>query len=146
MDIKVRKATPADLEQLVSFAVAEANDAEGISKAHERVREGIKKAMQDESIAIYWVLERGNAELIGNVSVFIGGAGSISGAIVGAIFLRVIQEILRVRVPQPWIPDLTILLFGAILIAVIMFSPSGLVGLGQREDRSDLRGLRQDSQ
>ena len=69
MDIQVRKAILTDLERLVSFAVAEANDAEGISKAHERVREGIKKALQDDSIAIYWVLERGNAELIGNVSV-----------------------------------------------------------------------------
>ena len=66
------------------------------------------------------------------VAVIIGGAGSTGGAILGAIFLRVIQEILRLRVPQPWIPDLTSLLFGVILIAVIMFSPSGLVGLGKR--------------
>ncbi|MDH4138343.1 MAG: hypothetical protein OEW09_16745, partial [Anaerolineae bacterium] len=65
---------------------------------------------------------------------------------VGAVFLRITQAILRVRIPQPWIPDFTSLLFGVILIAVIMFSPSGLVRLGQRGDRSDLRGLRQDSQ
>jgi len=65
------------------------------------------------------------------VAVIIGGAGSTSGAIVGAIFLRVIPEILRIRIPQPWIPDFITLLFGAILIAVIMFSPSGLVRLGQ---------------
>jgi branched-chain amino acid transport system permease protein len=65
------------------------------------------------------------------VAVIIGGAGSISGAIFGAIFLRVIQEILRVRAPQPWIPNFTTLLFGATLIAAIMFAPSGLVGLGR---------------
>jgi hypothetical protein len=29
MDIRVRKATLADLEQLLSFAVGEANEAEG---------------------------------------------------------------------------------------------------------------------
>jgi branched-chain amino acid transport system permease protein len=65
------------------------------------------------------------------VAVIIGGVGSTSGAIVGTIFLRVIREILRVRVPQPWIPDFITLVFGAILIAVIMFSPSGLVRFGQ---------------
>jgi branched-chain amino acid transport system permease protein len=65
------------------------------------------------------------------VAVIIGGAGSTGGALVGAIFLRAVQEFLRVRVPLPWIPDFTTLLFGAILIAVIMFSPSGLVGLGR---------------
>jgi branched-chain amino acid transport system permease protein len=65
------------------------------------------------------------------VAVIIGGSGSASGAIVGAVFIRVVHEILRVRVPQPWIPDVTTLLFGVILIAVIMFSPSGLVGLGK---------------
>ena len=69
MDIQTRKATLADLDQLVSFAVAEATEAEGISKMHERVREGIKTALCDDSFAIYWVLEQGGAEVIGNVSV-----------------------------------------------------------------------------
>jgi GNAT superfamily N-acetyltransferase len=69
MDIKVRKATLGDLERLVSFAIAEANEAEGISKTHERVREGIKTALCDDSIAIYWVLEQDGPEVIGNVSV-----------------------------------------------------------------------------
>jgi hypothetical protein len=39
---------------------------------------------------------------------------------------------LRVRVPYPWVPDVTTLLFGVILIAVIVFTPTGLVGLGKR--------------
>lgn len=65
------------------------------------------------------------------VAVIIGGAGSTIGAIVGAVFIRAVQEILRVQAPQPWIPDVVTLLFGIILIAVIMFSPSGLVGLDQ---------------
>ena len=69
MDIQVRKANLADLERLVSFAVAEANEAEGILKTRERVRKGIKTALQDNSIAIYWVLEQGDAGVIGNVSV-----------------------------------------------------------------------------
>ena len=69
MDIKVRKATLDDLERLVSFAVAEANEAEGISKTHERVRKGIKKALQEDSIAVYWILEQNNTEVVGNISV-----------------------------------------------------------------------------
>jgi GNAT superfamily N-acetyltransferase len=69
MDIQTRKATLADLERLVSFAVAEANEAEGITKTHERVRKGIKAGLCDDSVAIYWVLEKGGAEVIGNVSV-----------------------------------------------------------------------------
>jgi len=69
MDIQVRKATLTDLERLVSFAVAEANEAEGLPKTHERVQEGINTALCDDSVAIYWVLEQGGAEVIGNVSV-----------------------------------------------------------------------------
>jgi len=66
------------------------------------------------------------------VAVIVGGAGTTGGAILGAIFIRAVQEMLRVRVPYPWVPDVTTLLFGVILIAVIVFTPTGLVGLGKR--------------
>jgi branched-chain amino acid transport system permease protein len=65
------------------------------------------------------------------VAIVLGGAGTISGPILGAVFIRLLHEILRVKAPLPWVPDLMTLLFGVILIAVIVFAPSGLVGLGE---------------
>lgn len=66
------------------------------------------------------------------VAIVLGGAGTIAGPIAGAVFIRLMQEILRVKAPLPWVPDLTTLIFGVTLIVVIVFAPSGLVGLGER--------------
>ena len=69
MAFDIRKATPADLEKLVSFATEEAREAEGVTKDINRVRQGIRTALEDESIAIYWVLEKKDTGIVGNVSV-----------------------------------------------------------------------------
>ena len=69
MTFHIRKATSADLKRLVSFAVAEAKEAEGVKKDTERVRQGITTALNDDSIAMYWVLEQNNNGVIGSVSI-----------------------------------------------------------------------------
>ena len=69
MTFHIRRATSADLERLVSFAVAEAKEAEGIKKDSERVRQGVTTALNDDSIARYWVLEKNNTGVIGSVSI-----------------------------------------------------------------------------
>ena len=69
MALDIRRAKSADLESLVSFAVAEAREAEGIKKDSERVRQGVATALRDDSIAMYWVLEINNTGVIGSVSI-----------------------------------------------------------------------------
>jgi GNAT superfamily N-acetyltransferase len=69
MAFDIRRARSADLESLVSFAVVEAKEAEGITKDPERVRQGITTALHDESVAMYWVLEKNNTGVIGSVSI-----------------------------------------------------------------------------
>ena len=68
MTFHIRKATSADLQSLVSFAVAEAKEAEGVKKDSERVRQGITTALNDDSIAMYWVLEKKSIGVIGSIS------------------------------------------------------------------------------
>lgn len=65
----VRRAKLGDLEKLVEFTLAEASEAEGLSKNVEIARAGIRRALEDESVAIYWVLEDGHNEVLGNISV-----------------------------------------------------------------------------
>jgi GNAT superfamily N-acetyltransferase len=69
MTFDIRKATYADLKRLVSFALEEAKEAEGIKKDSNRVRQGITTALNDDSIAMYWVLEKDNSDVIGSVSI-----------------------------------------------------------------------------
>jgi GNAT superfamily N-acetyltransferase len=65
----VRRAELADLELLLSFTIAEAREAEGIFGDAARVREGIRTALADSSVAMYWVLETDSSELVGHMSV-----------------------------------------------------------------------------
>lgn len=65
----VRRAAYSDLEQLVSFAIAEASEAEKTARSPELIREGVRIGLEDDSIAMYWVLEKEDSEIIGNVSV-----------------------------------------------------------------------------
>jgi len=70
----------------------------------------------------------------------VGGVGTIWGPLVGAIFLTPLSELTRdiVRDPPPFLSfiegraGVDVMLFGAILIAVILFMPNGLIGAGQR--------------
>ena len=58
--------------------------------------------------------------------VVIGGLGAIGGSIVGAIFYVLVPELLR------GIHDAPGLVFGALLVIVMVFMPSGLWGVGVR--------------
>ena len=65
----VRRATSSDLEKLVSFAFAEASEAEKTERSPELIREGVRVGLEDSSVARYWVLEKEGADVIGNISV-----------------------------------------------------------------------------
>ena len=65
--------------------------------------------------------------------VFVGGLGSLHGAIFGAIFVRLLpQAIAIVRDDLPWgigrMPGLEPSLFGLVLVVVILFEPGGIYG------------------
>jgi branched-chain amino acid transport system permease protein len=59
----------------------------------------------------------------------IGGLGAIGGSIVGAIFYVLVPELLR------GFNDAPSLVFGALLVAVMVFMPRGLWGVGLRLTR-----------
>jgi branched-chain amino acid transport system permease protein len=66
--------------------------------------------------------------------VFVGGLGSLHGAIFGALFVRLLpQAIAIVRDDLPFgigrLPGLEPSLFGLVLVLVILFFPSGINGL-----------------
>ncbi len=69
MPFSVRTANINDLDRLVSFTIAEANEAEGLDKSADVVKEGIKVGLEDPTVARYWVLENDQSEVIGSVSV-----------------------------------------------------------------------------
>jgi ribosomal protein S18 acetylase RimI-like enzyme len=69
MNYVVRRADLGDLGQLVEFTISEAREAEGVSKEPEKAREGIRAALEDESFALYWVVQSEDNEILGNVSV-----------------------------------------------------------------------------
>jgi branched-chain amino acid transport system permease protein len=66
--------------------------------------------------------------------VFVGGLGSLRGAILGSIFVRLLpQAIAIVRDDLPFgigrLPGLEPSLFGLVLVLVILFQPGGMNGL-----------------
>jgi branched-chain amino acid transport system permease protein len=66
--------------------------------------------------------------------VFIGGLGSLRGAILGAMFVRLLPQLIAiVRDDLPFgigrLPGLEPSLFGLVLVLVILFQPGGLNGL-----------------
>ncbi len=66
--------------------------------------------------------------------VFVGGLGSIHGAIFGALFVRLLPQLIAiVRDDLPFglgrTPGLEPSLFGLILVLVILFQPGGIFGL-----------------
>ena len=68
MELEVRRARHDDLKKLVSFAVEEAREAEGIDKTPVTLRAGVKSALNDENLALYWVLVDEKDEPVGNIS------------------------------------------------------------------------------
>jgi len=66
--LKVRRAELKDLEHLVEFTAAEARESEGLSKDTETLIDGIKVALENRSIAMYWVLMNQRNEPVGSAS------------------------------------------------------------------------------
>lgn len=56
------------------------------------------------------------------VYLYAGGVGSISGSIVGAFVLTILPELLRS------VAEFRLVFYGALLVAIILFKPSGLFG------------------
>jgi branched-chain amino acid transport system permease protein len=66
--------------------------------------------------------------------VFVGGLGSLRGAILGAMFVRLLPQVIAImRDDLPFgigrLPGLEPSLFGLVLVLVILFQPAGLNGL-----------------
>jgi ribosomal protein S18 acetylase RimI-like enzyme len=66
--VNVRKATTEDLSTLVRFTAQEAEEAEGSRKNIKRLELGIRTALEDHSIAIYWILADETDKPIGSIS------------------------------------------------------------------------------
>jgi len=58
------------------------------------------------------------------MAVVIGGAGTLFGPIIGSVFLVVLSEIFA-----QLLGDVHLIIFGLLLIPVVLYSPSGLMGL-----------------
>ena len=59
----------------------------------------------------------------------VGGIGSIPGAILGGIALTILPEVLR------FIGDFRLVIYGAAVVAIVIFAPQGLGGLVEHIDR-----------
>lgn len=66
--MKVRKAVLEDLPRLVEFTSKEAREAEGSAQAFENIEAGIKKALEDDSKAMYWLLLEHSGQPVGSIS------------------------------------------------------------------------------
>jgi branched-chain amino acid transport system permease protein len=64
------------------------------------------------------------------VMVLFGGKGTVWGPVLGAVALFVIQELVWARYPY-----VHPLLFGAIIVAVVLLMPRGVLGLLQTRYR-----------
>lgn len=58
--------------------------------------------------------------------VILGGVGSLPGALAGAVLLYLVPTLLRDQIPQ--VSDYRLFFFGAILVAMMLLRPQGLLG------------------
>jgi GNAT superfamily N-acetyltransferase len=65
----IRKASHDDLDTIVSFTMEEAREAEVAQKDAEVVRRGVLAGLDDPTVAIYWVAQSRNAEVVASTSV-----------------------------------------------------------------------------
>lgn len=69
------------------------------------------------------------------IMVFVGGAGRLSGVIVGAVLFSILPSFLQVVGSQYFQPAYQEILYGVILISVMIYMPDGLNGLANRVAR-----------
>jgi branched-chain amino acid transport system permease protein len=74
-------------------------------------------------------------------AIIVGGMGTILGGILGAAFMTLVPEVLKLVVGwiTPWVPDALSLLapirtivFGALIVGFLIFEPQGLAEIWQR--------------
>ena len=65
------------------------------------------------------------------IMCIVGGLYTIPGVVIGAVALTVLQEVLRIYFAQG-----ALLIYGAVLIAAILFFPNGIVGVAARARRA----------
>ena len=73
-----------------------------------------------------------NASVLFVAMVVLGGLGSIPGSVAGAAILTILPNLLRDKVPE--FQDYRMLLFGAILAAMMVVRPEGLFGARREAD------------
>ena len=66
--MQVRRATIEDLETLVAFTAEEAREAEGRPVRTDRLERGVRAALEDAGLAMYWLLEDADGRVVGSVS------------------------------------------------------------------------------
>jgi branched-chain amino acid transport system permease protein len=68
----------------------------------------------------------------------VGGLGTLFGPLLGAAALHAVGEIARELIGDS--PGLSMVVFGAILVAMVMFLPRGIAGLGKTTVRNIFKG------
>jgi branched-chain amino acid transport system permease protein len=58
----------------------------------------------------------------------VGGIGTLWGPLVGAVFLVPVAEIMRATLGHSY-AGIHLVVYGAVLVAVILFAPDGLMGV-----------------
>ena len=66
--MKIRKASLQDLPRLVEFTTGDAREAEGGHKVFPNLEKGIRKALEDDSKAMYWILADDAGNAVGSIS------------------------------------------------------------------------------
>ena len=66
------------------------------------------------------------------IMVFVGGAGRLSGVVVGAVIFSILPPFLQAVGSQYFQPAYQQVLYGVILVAVMLYMPDGLDGLASR--------------
>ena len=67
-EVKVRRADINDLPVLIEFILKEALASEGSIKDSKKLEKGIRTALEDASVAMYWVLVDESGNPVGSVS------------------------------------------------------------------------------
>jgi branched-chain amino acid transport system permease protein len=76
-----------------------------------------------------------NASVLFVAMVVLGGLGSIPGSILGAAVLYILPNLLRDKLPE--VQEYRMLIFGAILAAMMVVRPEGLLGARHRAEEEE---------